>query len=64
MSKLGRSLDSSVGHFNKAIGSFDSRILPSARKFTEMGIHAKKEMEEPAPLEKSVRRMQQENIDE
>lgn len=61
MSKLGRSLDSSVGHFNKAVGSFDARILPSARKFTEMGIHAKKEMEGPAPLEKSVRRMQQEN---
>lgn len=64
MSKLGRSLDSSVGHFNKAVGSFDTRILPSARKFTEMGIHARKEMEEPAPLEKSVRRMQQEDIDE
>jgi DNA recombination protein RmuC len=64
MSKLGRSLDSSVGHFNKAVGSFDARILPSARKFTEMGIHAKKEMEEPAPLEKSVRRMQQESSEE
>lgn len=63
LSKLGRSLDSSVGHFNKAIGSFDSRILPSARKFTEMGIHAKKDLEEPAPLEKSVRRMQLEDHD-
>lgn len=58
LGKLGRSLDSSVGHFNKAVGSFDSRILPSARKFTEMGIHAKKELEETTPLEKSVRRMQ------
>jgi len=64
MGKLGRSLDSSVGHFNKAVGSFDARILPSARKFTEMGIHAKKELEETAPLEKSVRRMQQENDEE
>lgn len=55
LGKLGRSLDSSVGHFNKAIGSFDSRILPSARKFTEMGIHARKELEEAQPVEKSVR---------
>lgn len=55
LGKLGRSLDSSVGHFNKAIGSFDSRILPSARKFTEMGIHARKELEEAQPIEKSVR---------
>ncbi len=58
LGKLGRSLDSSVSHFNKAVGSFDSRILPSARKFTEMGIHAKKELDEPVPLEKSVRQMQ------
>lgn len=58
LSKLGRSLDSSVGHFNKAVGSFDTRILPSARKFSEMGIHAKKQPEQPAPLEKSVRRVQ------
>ena len=58
LGKLGRSLDSSVSHFNKAVGSFDSRILPSARKFTEMGIHAKKDLEEPVPLEKSVRQRQ------
>ncbi len=58
LGKLGRSLDSSVSHFNKAVGSFDARILPSARKFTEMGIHAKKELEEPTPLEKNVRQMQ------
>jgi DNA recombination protein RmuC len=64
LGKLGRSLDSSVGHFNKAVGSFDSRILPSARKFTEMGIHAKKELEEPVPLEKTVRRIQPESDEE
>ncbi|MGM0594717.1 MAG: DNA recombination protein RmuC [Pseudomonadota bacterium] len=58
LAKLGRSLDSSVGHFNKAVGSFDSRILPSARKFTEMGIHAKKELEEASPVEKGVRHLQ------
>ena len=58
LGKLGRSLDSSVGHFNKAIGSFDSRIVPSARKFTEMGIHAKKELEEAQPIEKAVRSLQ------
>lgn len=53
--KLGKSLDSSVSHFNKAVGSFDSRILPSARKFQEMGITAKKEMSEPEQLDKTAR---------
>lgn len=64
LSKLGRSLDSSVNHFNKAVGSFDARILPSARKFTEMGIHSKKEVEQSAPIEKSVRTMQLEGGEE
>jgi len=55
LSKLGRSLDSSVGHFNKAVGSFDSRILSSARKFSEMGIQSKKELESLDQVEKQVR---------
>ena len=55
LSKLGRSLDSSVNHFNKAVGSFDTRILPSARKFTEMGIHAKKEIPPSEQVEKAAR---------
>lgn len=45
LGKSGKSLESSVQHFNKAIASFDTRILPSARKFTEMGISAKKSLD-------------------
>lgn len=42
LQKLGRSLDSGLKHYNSAVGSFDSRVLPSARKFNEMGISADK----------------------
>lgn len=42
LGKLGRSLDSSVGHYNKVVGTFDTRIIPSARKFTELGISDEK----------------------
>lgn len=58
LAKLGRSLDSSVSHYNKAVGSFDSRILPSARKFTEMGISARQEIEPPEQIEKGAREIQ------
>ncbi|MGB5305607.1 MAG: DNA recombination protein RmuC [Gammaproteobacteria bacterium] len=55
LAKLGRSLDSSVDSFNKAVGSFDSRILPSARKFTELGITASKEPAQVDQIERATR---------
>ena len=64
LGKLGKSLDSSVGHYNKAVGSFDARILPSARKFTEMGLHSKKVVEPLLPIESSPRPPQAEEQDD
>lgn len=34
--KVGKSLDSSVQHYNRAIGSLETRVLPAARKFEEL----------------------------
>jgi DNA recombination protein RmuC len=55
LSKLGRSLDNSVDTFNRAVGSYDSRILPGARKFTELGISAKKELPRVEQIERATR---------
>jgi DNA recombination protein RmuC len=38
MQTLQRSLTASVGAYNKAIGSFESRVLVSARRFPELGV--------------------------
>jgi DNA recombination protein RmuC len=54
-SKLGRSLNGSVETFNKAVGSFDTRILPSARKFTELGIKTRKTVPEPEQIDHTAR---------
>jgi DNA recombination protein RmuC len=55
LAKLGRSLDSSVSSFNRAVGSFDAKVMPAARKFTEMGLSAKREIPEPQQVERGPR---------
>ncbi len=52
LGKLGSSLNRSVESYNKAVRSFDSRVLPGARKFSEMGIQSKKDLPEPEPIER------------
>ena len=55
LGKMGKSLNSSVQHFNKAAASFDTRVLPGARKFAEMGIAGKKTVEGLEQIETSSR---------
>ena len=49
--KLGDRLDNAVSEYNKTVGSFERRVLPSARRFTEHGIQPKKELQELDPVE-------------
>jgi DNA recombination protein RmuC len=35
-SKLGNSLNNAVDHYNKAIGSYETRVMTTARKFEEL----------------------------
>ena len=60
LQKLGKSLDNGMKHYNSAVGSFDSRVLPSARKFNEMGISADKKIKQPSQVETAVRQIESE----
>jgi DNA recombination protein RmuC len=55
LSRVGKSLGSSVDHYNKAVGSLERSVMPGARRFAELGIQVRKELEEPAPLDVAAR---------
>ena len=50
--KLGKSLDQSVGHYNKAISSMETRLLVTARKFEALDSAAPDPLPEPSAIEK------------
>ncbi len=64
LAKVGKNLEGGVDAFNRAVGSLERTVLPSARRFTEMGIHPKKELNEPAPVEKLARTPKKQDNDE
>jgi DNA recombination protein RmuC len=59
LGKVGRSLGQSVDHYNKALGSLEGRVLPSARKFEELGVVAatSDKIEKPSNVEYEPRRL-------
>ena len=55
LDKVGRGLESASKAYNSAVGSFESTLLPGARKFVELGAKGAKELAEPAPSETTPR---------
>jgi DNA recombination protein RmuC len=48
---VGQALAKSVQAYNKAVGSLETRILPAARKFKELGIASEKELPQLEPVD-------------
>jgi DNA recombination protein RmuC len=53
--KVGRGLTSAASAYDAAVGSMERRLLPQLRKVEGLGIAPGKEIEEPEPIEISVR---------
>jgi len=64
LNKLGRQLHSSVESYNRAVGSLERKVLPGARKFVELGIRPKKNIEQLEPLESLPRTIVEPGADE
>jgi DNA recombination protein RmuC len=57
MNRMGKQLASSVETYNKAVGSLERSVLPGARKFVELGVQERKEIEQLQALDPVPRAM-------
>jgi len=54
-SKVGYTLGRAVESYNATVASLENRILPSARKFEQLGVNSRKEIPDLHPVEQSPR---------
>jgi DNA recombination protein RmuC len=54
---VGKGLDRAVDSYNKAVGSLESRVMVSARKFVELGAPVTEEIAELNPIETTTRNL-------
>ncbi len=55
LEKVGKGLDAAVDSYNKAVGSLESRVLVSARRFPELGAQGTAEIPQPIQIESTTR---------
>jgi DNA recombination protein RmuC len=55
ITSVGTGLDRAVESYNKAVGSLESRVLVSARKFSELGASVAEDIPELEPIETTAR---------
>ena len=55
VAKVGRGLESAIRSYNEAVGSLESRVLPTARKFKDNGIAPAAELAELDVIDRSIR---------
>ncbi len=56
VNEVGQSLGKSVLAYNKAVGSLETRILPAARRFKELGVSSEKDIASLEPVEVVARK--------
>src|SRR5215469_4725061 len=64
ITSVGANLDRAVDSYNKAVGSLESRVLVSARKFAELGTSVAEDIPQVEPIESTARALSFEWDDE
>jgi DNA recombination protein RmuC len=53
--KVGRQLDSAVGAYNEAVGSFDRRVVPQVQRIEQAGASSERQVLAPSAVETAAR---------
>ena len=57
ISTMGKELGNSVKAYNQAVGSLEHRVLPSVRRFTELGVNPKQPIAPVKPVDETPREL-------
>ena len=63
LARMGQRLGSGVEAYNSAVGSLERQVLPAARRFTELGVQARKELDDLPSVEVAPRTVTPEGED-
>lgn len=55
LSRIGKELGSSVRAYNQAVGSLERMVLPSARRFTDLGVNPRRRLDTLDPVDDTPR---------
>ncbi|MEM7282863.1 MAG: DNA recombination protein RmuC [Pseudomonadota bacterium] len=59
LSRLGKQLSGGVDAYNSAVGSLERQVLPGAKRFKEMGVSSRKELDEPTQVDTPIRNVRE-----
>ena len=62
--KVGAGLSTAVDSYNAAVGSFETRLLPSARKFKALGAGGKRDVDELEPIDQTPRLLAEPDVNQ
>jgi DNA recombination protein RmuC len=62
LERMGMSIKQTADSYDRFIGSLEQNVVPSARRFKELGVSSTKEIELPAPLNLSLRRIKKQDL--
>lgn len=60
--RMGTTIKQTADSYDRFIGSLEQKVLPSARRFKDLGVSTTRQLESPDPLQLAMRKVQKEEL--